>query len=123
MKKSFIFTTLFFVLILFIIMMNFRYLNPYNTELFHPVFGALFPLTFLLFFSGFLKNIKYKSVLLSIVIFIIIDTILLSQINPICSQIICYDRSTSALILSLLFSIIYFIVLFLKNKKQPTLVK
>ena len=121
MKKPLIINIVFFVLILFIIIMNFPYLNPYNTELFHPMFGVLLPLTLLIFFSGFLKNIKYKSVLLIIIIFIIIDTIILSQINPICSGIVCYDRSTSALILSSLFSIVYFIFLLFKNKKQSAL--
>ncbi len=123
MKKPFIITTIFFVLVLFVILMNFHYLNPYNAELFHPAFGVLLPLTFLLFFSSFLKNIKYKSFLLTIIIFIVINAIILSQIESICSQIICYDRSTSALILSSLFSVIYFIVLLFLNKKQSTLVK
>ena len=121
MKKPFIITIVFFVLILFIIITNFPYLNPYNTELFHPMFGVLLPLTLLIFFSGFLKNIKYKSVLLTMVIFIMIDAIILSQINPICSGVVCYDRNTSALILSSVFSIIYFIFLLFKNKKQSAL--
>ena len=43
-----------------------------------------------------------------------IEIIILSGINPICSQIVCYDRSNVALILSSIFSIVSFIVLFLK---------
>jgi len=123
MKKPFVITTVLFALILLIIIMNFQYLNPYNTDLFHPMFGVLLPLTLLVFLSGFLKNIKYKSILLTLIIFIVIETIILSGIDSTCSQIVCYDRNASALILSSLFSIIYFIVLLFKNRKQSTLVK
>jgi FtsH-binding integral membrane protein len=123
MKKPFIITSLFLALVMIVIIMNFRFLNPYNTDLFHPIFGALLPLTLLMFFSGFLKSIKYRSVLMTLVIFIAMEAIILSQVESVCSGIVCYDRTTSALILSSLFSIIYFIALLLKNKKQSTLVK
>ena len=122
MKKSFVVVTILFVLVLFIIIMNFHYLNPYNTELFHPVFGALLPLTVLMFLCIFLKNINPKSVFLALLILGVIDFIILSAIQPICSGIVCYDRTQMALIISSLFSVIYFIVLLFKNKKKSTLV-
>lgn len=101
--------------------MNFSYLNPYNAEFFHPLFGTLLPLTLLLFFSSFLKNITQKSFFLTLLVFGIIDFIVLSGIETTCSQIGCYDRNASALILSSLFSIVYFIILWLKSRKQSTL--
>jgi hypothetical protein len=42
----------------------------------------------------------------------------LSQIDSTCSQIICYDRNTSALILSSLFSVIYFVVLLFQKSNN-----
>lgn len=119
MKKIFIITTIFLVLILLIIIMNFQYLNPYNTELFHPIFGALLPLAFLFFFCIFLKNVNPKYVFLTVFIFGVLSFIILSATDSTCSQIVCYDRSTLALILSSSFSIIYFIILLFQNKKQP----
>ena len=123
MKKSFAVTLIFVVLLLIIILLNFSYLNPYNFELFHPIFSALFPIAFLVFFSSSLKNINTKYFFRTLVVFLFIEFIILSGIDSTCSQIVCYDRNSSALILSSLFSIIYFIVLFIKNKKQYTLVK
>lgn len=117
MKKSLIITATFFLLVLFIIIKNFSYLNPYNTEIFHPLFGVLLPLTILLFLSSFLKNVKPKSVLSAIFIFLFFVFIILSGIEPICSAIVCYDRSTLALVLSSLFSAVYFIVQYFKNRK------
>lgn len=122
MKKSFIFTAMVFVLILFIIISNLSYLNPYNTDFFHPLFGVLLPLTLLLFFSSFLKNVQSKSVFISISIFCVIIFIILAAIEPVCSTIVCYDRNSLALIISSLFSVVYFIVLLFKNRKQSTLV-
>ncbi len=123
MKKNFIVTALLLAFLLIIIVMNLPFLNPHNTDLFHPMFGVLLPLTLLMFFCGFLKSIRYKSVLVTMIIFIILEAIILSGIDPICSQIVCYDRTMSALIFSSLFSIIYFIILFLKNRKKSTLVR
>jgi hypothetical protein len=118
MKKPFVFLVAVFIVIMGVIYLNISYLNIYNTDIFHPLFGALLPLVFLLFFSSFLKNIRSSAFFTALAVFIIIEFVLLSQIEPICSQLICYDRTQAALILSSLFSIIYFIVLLIKNKKS-----
>jgi hypothetical protein len=118
MKKIFIFPVVLFVVIMLIIYLNFSYLNPYNTELFHPMFSVLLPLTILLFLCIFLKNIKPKFVLLTIAIFGVLDFLLLSTVDPLCSQIVCIDRSQTALFWSSLFSFIYFIILLFQNRKK-----
>lgn len=120
MKKKFIIITIFFVLILLIIIKNFTYLNHYNTEFFHPLFGTLLPLAIFFFLSAFLKNVQSKPVFISVTIFLILDSIILYSIDTTCSQIVCFDRNLMALILSSAFSIIYFIVLLIKNKKQSS---
>ena len=117
MKKVFIFPTIVLVLIMLVIYINIPYLNIYNTEFFHPLFGTLLPMVCLLFLSSFLKNIRPKLVFITIAIFGIIDFLVLSQIDPVCSQIVCFDRNMAALVLASLFSVIYLIILFLKNKR------
>ncbi len=107
-----------FVLVMLVIYLNISYFSIYNTELFHPMFGTLLPLTLLLFLAGFLKNIKPKLVFLTVIIFGVIDFILLSKVEPLCSGIVCFDRTLMALVLSSLFSVIYFIVLLFQNKKN-----
>jgi len=118
MKKIFIFPIISLVLIILVIFINIPYLNIYNTDFFHPLFGSLLPLIFLLFLASFLKNVQPKLVFTVLLVFVILDFILLSQIEPLCSQIICYDRTQSALVFSSLFSIVFFIVLLFKNKKR-----
>ena len=118
MRKIFIFPILLFVLCMVIIYLNTHTLNVYNTEFFHPLFSSLLPLTLLLFLSSFLKNIKPKVVFLTILIFGIIDLVLLSQIDTTCSQILCFDRNLAALVISSIFSIVYFVVLLLQNRKK-----
>src|SRR5436190_12087338 len=105
MKKNYIFPIILFLLIMLVIYLNITFLSIYNTELFHPIFVTLIPLTLLLFLASFLKNIQPKFVFLVIIIFGVIDFILLSMIEPLCSQILCYNRTQSALALSSLFSI------------------
>jgi len=123
MKKIFILPAILSVLIMWVIYLNTSFLNPYNTVFFHPLFATLLPLTCLLFLSNFLKNIQPKVVFMTIAVFCIIEFLVLSQIDPICSQIACFDRNMVALTSSSLFSIVYFIILFTNNKKQSTLVK
>ena len=116
--KIFITPVIVFVLLDIFIYMASPYIDFYNVEFLHPLFWTLLPLTILLFLSSFLKNIKPKFVFTTIGIFCIADFVLLFQIDPVCSQIVCFDRNISALIFSSLFSLIYFIVLLVKNKKH-----
>ncbi len=118
MKKKFIYLVLASVVLLFYIYFSSPYINFYNVEFLHPLFWALIPITCLLFFCIFLKHITQKSFFLTLLIFGVIDFIILSGIETTCSQIVCYDRNASALILSSLFSVIYFIVLLLKNRAE-----
>lgn len=120
MKKKLIYLELFFIILLFYIYFASPYISFYNTEFLHPLFWTLMPLACLLLFCVFLKNINPKLFFLTLIIFGIIDFIILFGIKTTCSQVVCYDRNSSALILSSLFSVIFFIVLFLKNRKQST---
>lgn len=118
MKKLFIFLALISVVLLFCIYFSSPYINFYNSEFLHPLFWTLIPLTVLFFLSSFLKNIKPKPVFLTIFIFSIIAFIILSQVDTTCSPIVCIDRNFGALMLSSLFSIVCFIVLFIKNNNN-----
>ena len=122
MKKIFICLTLISLMLLVYIYFSSPYLNFYNVEFLHPLFWTLIPITCLLFLCIFLNNISQRSFFSVLAIFGVIDFIILSEINTTCSQIVCYDRSSSALLLSSLFSIIFFIILLFRNKKQSTLV-
>ena len=123
MKKIFIFPVIIFIMFLVFVYFRSPYIDFYNTEFLHPLFWLLVPITCLLFLCVFLRNIRPQSVFIILLIFGVLSFIILSAIDSTCSQIVCYDRSTSALILSSLFSTIYFIVLLFQNKKQSTLVK
>lgn len=123
MKIKFIYPVVIFIILLIFIYFSSPYINFYNTEFLHPLFWTLVPVTCLLFLCIFLKRINPKPVFITILIFGVIDFIILSGISTTCSQIVCYDRNISALILSSLFSIIYLIILLVKNKKQSTLVQ
>ena len=118
MKKPFIVTVVIFIILLIYIYFSSSYINFYNTEFLHPLFWTLIPLTCLLFLCIFLKRITPKSVLITILSFGVVDFIILFGIPTTCSQIVCYDRNTSALIISSLFSIVYFIVLLFQNKSK-----
>lgn len=118
MKKIFLYLFIVFIIILsFIYLYNSR-IDFYNIEFLHPLFWFLIPVTCLLFFCIFLKNIKSKSVLVSLLFFGITSFAILAAVDPFCSGIVCFDRSQTALILSSLFSFIYFIILLIKNKKK-----
>ena len=120
MKRKILFSVvMLFIIIDFFIYFYLPSINFYNIEFIQPLFWTLIPLIFLLFLLSFLKNINLKSVLTTILIFGIVVFFIISQTDSICSQIICLDRNLAALILSSIFSIIYFIVQFIKNRKQP----
>lgn len=93
------------------------YINFYNSEFLHPLFWFLIPLIILFFLSSFLSHIQVKKFLFGIFLFSVISFIILSQVSTTCSPIVCIDRNFGALILSSVFSIIYFVIQFLKNKK------
>ncbi len=117
MKKIFILPIVVFVVYLFFVYFASPYINFYNTEFLHPLFWFLIPITLLLFLCIFIKNIKPKDVFFTILVFGILDFIILLNIETTCSTIFCFQRTVVALITSSLFSIIYFIVLLVKNKK------
>ncbi len=125
MKRNFILPTIFFGLLVVIFwFVNLSYFCFGNNCVYdigikfvQPLFWMLLPLTILLFLCNFLKNIQPKQVLSVIIIFIVIVSVVLTQIPPICSGLICYDRAGWALGLSSIFSIIYFIILLIKNRK------
>ena len=118
-KKIFIVIAIPFLLFVFLIYLFLPKISFYNVEFIQPLFWTLLPLIVLLFLLSFLKSIKTKQALILIAIFLIIDFFILFQIDTTCSQIICFGRNLSALLLSSLFSMIYFIIQFIKNKKQP----
>ncbi len=120
MKKPFFLSVIISILFLTFVYFRSSNINFYNTEFLHPLFWLLIPVTCLLFLCIFLRGIKPKSVFVSIFIFGVLSFLILSAVDPVCSGIVCYDRSTSALLISSLFSIAYFIILLFKNRKQST---
>lgn len=118
MKKVIIFPLVVCLVVLGVIYLNFSLLNPYNTVFFHPFFSALLPITILLFVVSFLKNTKTKNFFLTLGIFAVLDFLLLSKIDPLCSAIVCYDRTQSALIISSTFSFVYLVILLIQNRKK-----
>ncbi len=117
MKKIFILPVVVFVTYLFFVYFASPYINFYNTEFLHPLYWFLIPITLLLFLCIFLKNIKPKNVFLTILVFGVLDSIVLVGVGSICYSIVCYQRTLVALVTSSLFSIIYFIVLLVRNRK------
>jgi hypothetical protein len=117
MKKIPLFTSFVLLLIAIGIYFGGSYIDFYNVELLHPLFVSLIPLILLFFSSSFFKILNTKYFFTTIVSFSILDCLWLSTIQPLCSQIGCLDRTQSALILSSLFSIIYFIILLIQNRK------
>lgn len=96
------------------------YLNPhvdfYNTEFLYPFFWTLLPISILLLFISELKNIKIKNIIITILIFGIVSSFILSNINTTCSDMICFfNRGSSALWLSASFSLVYYFVLRVKS--------
>ncbi len=118
MKKTFFTTVAVITLFIFVVYLNLPNINFYNVEFVQPLFWFLIPVIFLLFLLGFLKNLKRISIFLTIVIFGVFSLLLLSQVEVTCSQIFCFSRNLSALTLSSIFSIIYFLVQFFKNRSQ-----
>ena len=90
----------------------------YSTNLSGPVIGLLLPLFLLSLVTIPLKHISLGFYLTIVVVFIVVSSIILSQIGSSCSGLVCFDRSQVALILSFLFSIIYFIILLFQNRKK-----
>jgi|SRR3989344_4988471 len=122
-QKLFMLPVIIFLSLIVFIYFSSSYINFYNSEFLHPLFWILIPLTALFFLSSFLSNISLKYIFLTTLVFGIIAFIILSQVDTTCSPIVCIDRNFAALLLSSLFSIICFIILFFKNRKQFTLVK
>lgn len=120
MKNHFIYTVIVFVALLIFIYFSGPYINFYNSKFLHPLFWTLIPLTILFFLSSFLKNIKVKPFIFGIFLFSVIAFLILSQVDTTCSPIVCIDRNFAALMISSVFSIVYFIVQFFKNRKKIT---
>ena len=118
MKKPFVFLEIIFIILLALIYFGSTYVNFYNIEFLHPLFWLLVPITFLGFFCIWLKNINFRYFFLVITLFLFVSFTVLSFVDPICRQIICFDRNVLALILSFLFSVIYFIVILFQNKNK-----
>lgn len=118
MKKN-LFLIVAFVLSLLIL--GIYKINPvidfYNTQFLHPLFWFLLPATIFLFFCGLLKNIKPKYVFMnlgiSFIVFFFISIVLSSE----CSIVICFSRGGIMLFSSSVFSIIYFIILVIKDRR------
>ena len=120
MKKIFIVPIIAFLLYIFGVHFGSPYIDFYNVEFLHPLYWTLIPITCLLFLCIFLKNIKPRSVFLTLLVFGVIDFLLLSQIPPLCSQIFCIYRDYAAIIISSIFSAIHFVFLLFQNKKYKT---
>ncbi len=118
MKKIFIPIILLFLVCIFGIYFGSPYIDFYNIEFLHPLLWTLVPVTILLFLSIFLRNVKTREIFSTIIVFGIIDFIILSQVAPLCSPIFCFDRSTASIVISSIFSVVYFIVLLFKNRKK-----
>lgn len=117
-KESFVISTAILFLLEIIIYAVNPHIDFYNVEFLHPLFLTLIPIAFLLFLCNFLRNVRPQNVFAVLAIFGVADFVLLSMVEPLCSAIVCFNRTLSALILSSLFSIIYFIVLLFKNHKK-----
>lgn len=92
------------------------YVEFYNSELLHPLFWFMVPLVPLFLISSFLKKADSKILIAPFFIFILVSLVLLASISSSCSQILCIDRSSLALILSSIFSVVIFVFLLIKNK-------
>ena len=92
-----------------------------STAVVNPGIGLLWPLFLLSIFVLMLKNISFKNYFLTLCIYLVVSTLILSQIAPDCSAIVCFFRNQLAPIFSILFSLIYFIILlFLNRKNKPS---
>jgi len=89
----------------------------------NPGIGLLLPLFILSILVLMLKNISFRNYFLTLCVYLAVSTLILSQIAPDCSGIVCFFRIQLAPIFSTLFSVIYFIVLLFQNFKNRVVVK
>lgn len=96
-------------------------INPkidfYNTQFLHPLFWFLLPTAIFLFFCSFLKNIKPKYVFMNLGIVFVIFFFISIGLSLECSIVMCFSRGGIMLFLSSIFSVIYFILLLIKNRR------